>query len=152
MYLSLYIFFMSLYILLTISMHVDLPEIDLPGYEISTNGTARTSDGSPVSPLCAASYTQTLMANTNKMAAQVNQIIGDSLCPGSVDLTLSSTTMQMAFDVDIVIIYQFTLHTYFLYKIVCSVLINFQIGKEHRIGYCYGWEFACLCFNVWTYS
>ena len=78
------------------------PEHNLPQYTISTNGTARTPDGSDITPVCAATYVQELTENTNKMALQINQAIGQDLCSETSGLLVASTSVQLVFMDDMV--------------------------------------------------
>ena len=65
---------------------------------IMSNGTARTEDGNPVTPICAATYTQTLTESTNNMATKINQVIGQQLCHGTNEILISYTSVRLAFN------------------------------------------------------
>ena len=69
----------------------------LPTYMISTNATALTEDRSDITPLCAATYTQSMSYSTNKMAIQLNQAISQGLCPDASDLVVAATSVNMVF-------------------------------------------------------
>ena len=82
------------------------PEYSLPQYRISTNGTAVTPDGGDISPICAATYSATMNDKVRQMAAQANQIIGQSLCQQTGDLVIDSAVSTLVFDWDEVCVLQ----------------------------------------------
>ena len=77
-----------------------IPTRPLPTYRIHTNGSAQTPDGSQISPLCAAGYVGTMTDNTAWMAAQVDGMIGVTLCSQAPDMKIMAGAANLAFDAD----------------------------------------------------
>ena len=52
----------------------------MPDFSTRHNGTARTTDGEDLTPLCAAKYTMAMETQASNMALQVDGLIGSDLC------------------------------------------------------------------------